>query len=90
MKKKLEEQVVQEFPYRCPYCDQIVSYKKYDLKSGENVIKCPSCKGEYIKVVSDISPPPLPTGRQAHPPPSRGRGREVPSRGRKKIKENKK
>ncbi len=52
MKRKLEEQVVQKFPYRCPYCDQIVSYEKYDLKSGENVIKCPSCKGEYIKVVS--------------------------------------
>ena len=83
MKSMLEEQVVQKFPHRCPYCDQIVSYEKYDLKSGENVIKCPSCKKTYIKVVADISPPPLPTGpgpdrgrgRQAHPPPPRGKGK---------------
>ena len=52
MKKKLEEQVVQKFPYRCPYCDQIVSYDKFDLKSGENEIECPTCKKKYIKVVS--------------------------------------
>ena len=50
-KKILEEQVVQKFPYRCPYCDQIVSYEKYDLKLGENEIECPSCKKKYIKVV---------------------------------------
>ncbi len=58
MRKGLEEQVVQEFPYRCPYCNQEVSYEKVDLKVGENEIECPSCKKEYIKVVSDISPPP--------------------------------
>jgi len=51
-KMQVEEQVVQEFPYRCPYCEQEVSYKKIKLKVGENVIECPSCKGEYIKVVS--------------------------------------
>jgi len=51
MKKKLKEQIVQEFPHRCPYCDQIVSYEKFTLKAGENEIECPSCKIIYIKVV---------------------------------------
>ena len=53
MKKKIEEQVVQEFPYRCPYCDQIVSYDDLHLKPGENEIKCLYCKKKYIKVVID-------------------------------------
>ena len=53
MKKKLEEQVVQKFPHRCPYCDAIVSYEKVDLKTGENEIVCLSCKKTYIKVVSN-------------------------------------
>ena len=52
MKRKLEEQVVQEFPYRCPYCDQEVSYEKIKLKVGENEIECPSCQRAYIKVVA--------------------------------------
>jgi hypothetical protein len=52
-KMKLEEQVIQKFPRRCPYCDQPISYEKYDLKVGENEIQCPSCKKIYIKVVSD-------------------------------------
>ena len=58
MEKKLEEQVVQEFPRRCPYCEQIVSYDDLHLKPGENEIKCLSCKKKYIKVVPDDSPPP--------------------------------
>ncbi len=58
MKKKLEEQVVQEFPYRCPYCEQEVSYEKIKLKVGENEIECPSCKKKYIKLVLDDLPPP--------------------------------
>lgn len=49
----LEEQVVQKFPHRCPYCDQPVSYHQFDLKNGENRIQCPSCKLIFIKVVSD-------------------------------------
>jgi len=53
---KLEERVIQKFPYRCPYCDQLISYEKYDLKVGENEIECPSCKKIYIKVVSDAIP----------------------------------
>src|SRR4030042_589842 len=61
MKRKLEEQVVQEFPYRCPYCEQEVSYEKIKLKVGENEIECPFCKKRYIKVVSDGSPPPPPS-----------------------------
>jgi rubrerythrin len=50
---KLEEQMIQKFSYRCPYCDQPISYENYDLKVGENEIQCPSCKKIYIKVVSD-------------------------------------
>ena len=52
MKKKIEEQVVQEFPYRCPYCEQEVSYDDLHLKPGENEIKCLSCKKKYIKLVT--------------------------------------
>lgn len=54
-KKKLEEQIVQEFPHRCPYCDQVVSYEKFELRTGENEIECPSCKKKYIKVVHDVA-----------------------------------
>jgi DNA-directed RNA polymerase subunit RPC12/RpoP len=61
VKKKFEEQVVQEFPYRCPYCGQPVSYDRLDLKIGENEIQCPSCKKKYIKVVLDRSPSPSPS-----------------------------
>jgi predicted SprT family Zn-dependent metalloprotease len=53
---ELKEQVVQKFPYRCPYCDQPISYDQFDLKVGENKIQCPSCKKIYIKVVSDAIP----------------------------------
>jgi len=53
MKKKLEEQVVHKFPHRCPYCDQPISYDQFDLRDGENEIRCPSCKKIYIKVVGD-------------------------------------
>ena len=53
MKKKLEERVIQEFPYRCPYCDHPISYDRFGLKRGENKIECPSCKKIYIKVVSE-------------------------------------
>jgi rubrerythrin len=53
MKKKFEEQVIQEFSHRCPYCDQPVSYDGIELKRGENEIECPSCKRIYIKVVSE-------------------------------------
>jgi len=53
MKSKLEEQVVQKFPLCCPYCDQPISYDQFDLRDGENEIRCPSCKKIYIKVVGD-------------------------------------
>jgi uncharacterized Zn-finger protein len=53
MKKKLEEQVVQKFRHRCPYCDQPISYDQFDLRDGENEIRCPFCKKIYIKVVSE-------------------------------------
>ena len=58
---ELKEQVIQKFPQRCPYCDRPISYDQFDLKTGENEIQCPSCKKIYIKVVSDISPPPSPS-----------------------------
>lgn len=51
-KMEIEEQVVQKFSYRCPYCDQPVSYDQLDLKIGENEIRCPSCKKAYMKVVA--------------------------------------
>lgn len=51
----LEEQVIQKFPYRCPYCDQLVSYDRFDLRIGENRIECPTCHQTYIKVVSDLT-----------------------------------
>jgi len=53
MKRKLEEKVIQEFSYRCPYCDQPVRYDDLHLKPGENEIRCPSCKKRYIKIVLD-------------------------------------
>jgi len=52
-KKEFEEQLVQKFSHRCPYCDQPISYDPFDLKVGENVIQCFSCKRIYIKVVSN-------------------------------------
>jgi len=76
MKKKLKEQVVQKFPYRCPYCDQPISYDQFNLKLGENEIQCPSCKRSYIKVVSDISPPP-----QSSPIKGEGKRRSVKGEG---------
>ena len=50
-KKDLEEQVIQKFPYRCPYCEEPVTYDDLPLKPGENKVKCPSCHRSYIKVV---------------------------------------
>jgi DNA-directed RNA polymerase subunit RPC12/RpoP len=34
MKKKLEEQVIQKFPHRCPYCDHAISYDQFDTFDG--------------------------------------------------------
>jgi DNA-directed RNA polymerase subunit RPC12/RpoP len=77
MKKELKEQMIQKFPYRCPYCEQPVSYDRLDIKIGENEIRCPSCKKKYIKVVFDGSPSPSPS-------PVKGEGRKVPSKGRRR------
>jgi len=52
MMKKLKEQIMQEFPHRCPYCEKTITYEQFNLKAGENEIKCPSCKKKYIKVVA--------------------------------------
>ena len=51
-KKVLEEKIVQKFRYRCPYCDHPISYDQFNLKAGENEVKCPSCKKKYIKLVA--------------------------------------
>lgn len=53
--KKSEDQIVQKFPYRCPYCEEVVSYEEMDLKPGENEIVCPTCKRNYIKIVEPSS-----------------------------------
>jgi hypothetical protein len=58
-KTGLTEKVIQKFSYRCPYCDQPVSYDEFDLKVGENKIQCLSCKKIYIKMVA----PPFTGGR---------------------------
>jgi len=52
-KEEFEEQLVQKFPFRCPYCHQPISYDQFDLKVGENAIQCFSCKKIYIKVVTN-------------------------------------
>ena len=61
MKAKLGvlECVVETFPRRCPYCDQVLSYDQSGLKKGENRVECPSCKGIFIKVI------PSPSEREA-------------------------
>jgi hypothetical protein len=50
MKKKTLEQVIQKFSYRCPYCEQPISYDQFNLKVGENEVKCLS----YIKLVAPL------------------------------------
>jgi uncharacterized Zn-finger protein len=50
-KKSVGEQVIQKFPNRCPYCDEVISYEDFRLDEGENEVKCPSCKNRYIKIV---------------------------------------
>jgi len=53
MERESEEQAVEKFPHRCPYCDQPISYDQFDLRRGENRIQCSSCQKIFIKVVSD-------------------------------------
>jgi NAD-dependent SIR2 family protein deacetylase len=77
MKKELKEQMIQKFPYRCPYCEQPVSYDRLDIKIGENEIRCPSCKKKYIKVVFDGSPSPSPS-------PVKGEGKKGSVKGKEK------
>ncbi len=52
-KRQFEEHLVQQFLHRCPYCSRPISYDAFDLKVGENIIRCSSCKRTYIKVVSN-------------------------------------
>ena len=49
---EVKEEVVQRFPYRCPYCDQPVSYDSFDLREGENRIQCPSCLKTYVRILT--------------------------------------
>ncbi|MCX8118142.1 MAG: hypothetical protein N3G78_09445 [Desulfobacterota bacterium] len=59
----MEEQIVQKFPHRCPYCEEEVSYEAVALNPGENELVCPSCRRTYIKVILDGSHPFLSAGR---------------------------
>jgi transposase-like protein len=54
MRHKSEEQIIQKLPYRCPYCEQPISYDQFNLKVGENEVKCPSCQRTYIKLVAPL------------------------------------
>ena len=49
---ELKEEVLQKFPYRCPYCDQPISYDSFELKEGENSIQCPSCLKTYVRILT--------------------------------------
>jgi DNA-directed RNA polymerase subunit RPC12/RpoP len=51
---ELKEEVLQKFPYRCPYCDQPVSYDSFELKEGENSIQCPSCLKTYVRILTRL------------------------------------
>lgn len=53
MTERREEIVIQSWPHRCPYCDEVISYDAYSLVEGENTIVCPSCQKTFIKIVSD-------------------------------------
>ena len=50
----LKEQILQKFPYRCPYCDQPISYDSFELKEGENPIQCPSCLKTYVRILTRL------------------------------------
>ena len=51
---ELKEEVLQRFPYRCPYCDQPVAYDSFELKEGENLIQCPSCLKTYVRILAPL------------------------------------
>jgi Zn finger protein HypA/HybF involved in hydrogenase expression len=53
MGKEIEDFTVQKFEHRCPYCDQIIAYERFELKAGDNPIQCPSCQKTFIKIVSE-------------------------------------
>ena len=46
------EIIINSFPSRCPYCDEVVEYG--DLQPGEHRIKCEHCQQEYIKIVETL------------------------------------
>jgi uncharacterized C2H2 Zn-finger protein len=52
---ELQQQVLQRLPHRCPYCDEIVLYEQMNLREGENLILCPTCKKTYVKIISKPS-----------------------------------
>ena len=55
------EVIINSFPARCPYCDEVVEYR--DLQPGENRIKCEHCQREYIKIVESPHETPSPNGK---------------------------
>ena len=52
---ELQEQVLQRLPHRCPYCDEVVFYEQMNLKEGDNLVPCPTCKKTYVKIISKLS-----------------------------------
>jgi len=50
--RDFEDIVIQRFPYRCPYCDEPISYDSFNLRIGENEIQCPLCRRKFIKIIS--------------------------------------
>jgi hypothetical protein len=46
------EIIIDSFPSRCPYCDEVVEYR--DLEPGENRVRCAQCQREYIKIVGPL------------------------------------
>jgi hypothetical protein len=55
MDSRSKEILIQSWPHRCPYCDEVISYDAYSLDEGENRIVCPSCEKAFIKIVSDTA-----------------------------------
>ena len=52
---ELQEQFLERLPHGCPYCDEIVFYEQMDLKEGDHLILCPTCRKKYVKAISKFS-----------------------------------
>jgi Zn finger protein HypA/HybF involved in hydrogenase expression len=50
------EIIIDSFPARCPYCDEVVEY--HNLEPGEHRVRCEHCQREYIKVIESLGETP--------------------------------